>query len=111
MQPSAVVAIADPRCPLILLLLTPTLWWALVARHRPVSLARGAMAGMAISALFFPILLILPAEGADGSDPLAAIGFMLVVSIPLGAALGALAALLQKSVPWLGMPAVSNKAS
>jgi len=111
MQPSALIAIADPRAPLILLLLTPAMWWMLVARHRPVSIARGAIAGAAIPAPFYTILMILPPEGADGVNPLAALGFMLLVSVPVGAALGALTGLLQKSVPWMRIPAVANEAS
>ena len=109
------VAIALPRAStlrlesivsiLSIVLITPPVWWWIVARPQAVRPARGALAGLAIATLvalvdvgLFPRALERHHPGADQGlfTLLMVLGFAWLMTAPFGTAIGALTAVLQR---------------
>lgn len=93
---------------LVALVVTPPLWWALAARRSLVEPARGAVVGIvcAIGIVMLPTLVLAATSllGADRNDArafglirYAAVAIVWTGVVPLGAALGALAAIIHKA--------------
>ena len=90
---------------LVILPVTPPVWWWTVARHRSIEIGRGAAAGMITAALVPAIELGLLRAMPDPAHPdafhdvfgvLIALGFAWATMVPAGAVIGALAAVLQR---------------
>jgi hypothetical protein len=92
--------------PAIALLVTPSIWWWLVARRRSPKIHWGALAGVLCAALILLVptidlfhTLSMPRPTDSGLvDAAVVYSFMVfwAVAIPLGAILGALAIVLQR---------------
>lgn len=88
----------------IVIVVTVPTWWWLMGRHGSAGLGRGAFAGALCGALVFlvPIvfvILTMVVRGfgqGDGLIGIAALTGMLVMAIPLGAAVGTITVLLQR---------------
>ena len=92
--------------PAIALLITPSIWWWLVARRPSPKVRRGALAGVLCAALILLVptvdlghTLSTPRPSDSGLvDAAVVFSFMVfwAVGVPLGAILGALAIVLQR---------------
>jgi hypothetical protein len=91
----------------IVILVTVPTWWVLIGRRGSAGPGQGAFAGALCAALVFlvPIVFLIltiivrgPGQG-DGVIGIMALAGMLVMAIPLGAAVGTITVLLQRR--WL----------
>ncbi len=96
---------------LVALIVVPPTWWRTTAGRDPVGLGRGAMSGalcaaliVLLPAIYVTIAVALKGAGEGLGSLSTAAGFIvlvgaLIILVPVGAGLGALAALLQGRGP------------
>ncbi len=93
------------------ILITPIIWWRVVAQSRPASAGRGAMAGAIIAPLVWVVPFIVdyiwyflrhgrPDPAWANLDWYASIAVLIgvFVAVPLGAAFGAMIAFLERAL-------------